>query len=333
MRSQFDDNGSGPDVSEVVAEVSEAFRRNLKRYGPALVLLVIAAVALLGVYKVEPGEQGVVRQFGREYTKTEEGLHYRIPFIQEVDVVNVEKIRRVEVGVRGEERVPHESLMLTGDENIVEVQMIVQYRVAEATKWLFRLRDPEDTLQVTAEVALRSMVGRTRIDDMMTTGREKVQAETRAWLQRLMNEYQSGIEVTEVKLLAVDAPDEVKDAFHAVTRAREEKEKLINEARGYRADLLPRARGEARQNERAAEAYKEQRVLRANGEAAKFTSVLAEYEKAKDVTRQRMYYETMERILSSVTDKTFVDKDLSKAALPLLPLGARNAAAVTAGGK
>src|SRR5690606_12236211 len=208
--------------------------------------------------------------FGRESGKTGPGLHYRIPFVQDVNVVNIEEIRRLEVGFRGDKRVPTEALMLTGDENIVEAQMIVQYRITDPSKYLFELARPEETLRATAEVALRSMVGRTNIDDVITTGREQVQAETREWLQKLMEPYQSGLSVTEVKLQMVDAPDEVKQAFHDVVRAREEKEKLINQAMGYKADLIPRARGEARKIERDAEGYREQRVLRAKGDAAKF---------------------------------------------------------------
>jgi modulator of FtsH protease HflK len=156
---------------------------------------------------------------------------------------------------------------------------------------------------------------------VITTGREKVQDETRTWLQKLMDEYQSGLTITEVKLQAVDAPDAVREAFHDVVRAREEKEKLINEARGYQADVIPKARGEARKIEREAEAYKEQRILRANGDAAKFSSMLAEYGKAEQVTRQRMYLETMERVLSKVEKKVVVDKDVARGTLPLLPLG------------
>jgi membrane protease subunit HflK len=254
-----------------------------------------------------------------------EGLHFRFPVAEQKDVVNVEQIRRVEVGVRGEERVPSEALMLTGDENIVEVQMIVQYRVAEPVKYLFRLRNPEETLQATAEVALRSVVGRTNIDEVITTGRERVQAETRDWLQSLVTSYESGLEITEVKLRAVDAPDEVKDAFHAVTRAREEKEKLINEAQGYRADKIPRARGEGQKQEREAEGYKEQRVLRAKGDAAKFVSIYTEYRKAEDVTRRRLYLETMERILSRIDNKVLVDEVVAKGALPVLPIGTTRA--------
>jgi membrane protease subunit HflK len=330
MRSQFDDNGAGPDVSQVVTEVTQALRRNLKRFGPLLVIILLVLIAGAGIYKVDPGEVGVVRRFGREHRKAEPGLHYRIPIVESKDVENVEQVRRIEVGVRGQERVPHEALMLTGDENIVEVQMIVQYRVADPSQYLFRVRNPEETLQATAEVALRSMVGRTNIDDAFTTGRERIQGETRVWLQNLMDEYESGLEITEVKLLAVDAPDEVKDAFHAVTRAREEKEKLINEGLGYREDLLPRARGEARMKEREAEGYKRQRVLEANGDAAKFTSVLKEYKEAKEVTRRRVYLETMGRILARVEDKVLVDEVIARGALPLLPIGRKAVAALAA---
>jgi membrane protease subunit HflK len=150
-----------------------------------------------------------------------------------------------------------------------------------------------------------------------------------------MNDYKSGISITEVKLQAVDAPDEVKEAFHDVVRAREEKEKLINQAKGYSADLIPRARGEARRLEREAEAYREQRVLRSRGDAAKFESQLAEYRKAENVTRERLYLETLERILARVDKKTVVDEDLSRGAVPILQLGPAGAGVVgaAAGGK
>jgi membrane protease subunit HflK len=331
MRSQFDDDGNRPDVADVVAQVSDVFQKNLRRFFPIAIGLALAVLAYMGVYSVGPGSQGVVRTFGRETGKTSPGLHFAIPFVQKVDVVSVEQIRRIEIG-RGDDK-RAEARMITGDANIAEATMIVQYRVADPSKYLFRLRDSEETLRATAEVALRSVIGRTSIDDVITTGREKVQEETRAWLQKLMDEYQSGLTVTEVKLQAVDAPEAVRDAFHDVVRAREEREKLINEAKGYQADVIPKARGEARKIEREAEAYKEQRILRANGDAAKFNSMLAEYGKAQRVTRDRMYLETMERILSKVEKKVIVDKDVAKGALPLLPLGGVAAGAAAQGAK
>jgi membrane protease subunit HflK len=325
MRSQFDDDGSRPDVAEVVAQVTDAFRRNIRWLGPLLLVVLLLGFTLLGkagFYTVAPGEQAVVRTFGKETSKEGPGLHFAIPLAQEVDVVNVEQIRRIEVGFRGDQTIATEASMLTGDENIVEAQMIVQYRVADPSRFLFRLKVPEEALRATAEVALRSMVGRTQIDDVITVGREKVQEDTRAWLQKLMDSYESGVSITEVKLQSVDAPDAVKDAFHDVVRAREEKEKLINQARGYQADLLPRAKGEARQIEREAEAYGKERVLRASGDAQKFDAILTEYAKAERVTRERLYLETMERVMGKLEHKVVVDELVARNALPVLPIGA-----------
>jgi len=270
---------------------------------------------------VDPGNVGVVRTFGKETKRTDPGLNYRIPWpVQMVNVVSVEQIRRIEVGFRAAQRVSEEALMVTGDENIVEAQMIVQYRVADPAKYLFRLRDPEGALHAATQVALRSTVGKMTIDQVMIEERAKVQDDTRVFVQRLMDNYQSGIAITEVKLQAADPPDAVKDAFHDVVRAREDREKLINQARGYQADVVPRARGAAQQILREAEAYKEQRVLRAQGEAARFLSVLAEYEKAKSVTRDRLHLETVEKILPGI-DKIIVDHDVGQRLMPLLSLG------------
>lgn len=323
MRNQFDDEDPSTDPADVVQQVTETLRRNLGKFTPFLVVGALALVSWLGTFQVAPGEQAVVRTFGKESGKRGPGLHFVVPFVQRYDKVNVEKIQQVEVGYRGEERVPSEALMLTGDENIVEAQMIVQYKIKDPSLYLFRLEDSELTLRSTAEVALRSMVGRTSIDEVITTGREDVQRETQLWMQKLMDQYQSGIHVTEIKLQAVDAPDEVRDAFHDVVRAREEKEKLINQARGYQEDLIPKARGQAREIEREAEGYKQERVLKAKGDAAKFSATLAEYSKAEKVTRQRMYLETMERVLAKLKSKTIVDKDVTRSALPILPLGSQ----------
>jgi membrane protease subunit HflK len=312
-------NGRRPDsVADMLSRTLSPFRNLGRKLGSILIAVAVVLVLTSGVFVVGPGEQGVIRTFGKHTGRAGPGPHFRIPFVQDVDVVNVENIRRIEVGFRGDKQVASEALMLTGDENIVEAGMIIQYQVSDAAKYLFELRDPEESLRATAEVALRSMVGRTKIDDVITTGRESVQAETRDWLQKLMDQYQSGMTITEVKLQTVDAPDEVKEAFHDVVRAREEKEKLINQAMGYRADLIPRARGEARQIEREAEAYREERVLKARGDAAKFESQYAEYQKAPDVTRRRIHLETMERVLSKVDKKTLLADDVAKSVLPLL---------------
>lgn len=331
MRSKFDDRDP-PDVADVVAKVGEVAKQSLGRFGSGLTLLLLIAVGVAGTYKVGPGEIGVVRTLGKQTGKTAPGLHFRIPLFQRADVVNVEQIRRMEIGLRGEQRDAGEAPMITGDANIVEVQMIVQYRVIDPSKYLFKLKDPDDALRATAEVALRSVVGRTNIDEVITTGRERVQSETQQWLQKLMGVYQSGISITEVKLQAIDAPDEVKDAFHEVVRAREEKEKLINQAMGYEADLIPRARGEAEKIKRDAEGYKERRILEANGDAAKFDRIYAEYKKAEPVTRQRLYIESMERIFAKAPHKVLVDQQVAKNAVPVLPF-ATNFGGAADGGK
>jgi membrane protease subunit HflK len=322
MRSKFDDR-EPPDVGDVVARVGSIVGKTIGRFGSGAVVLLVIALGAGGVYKVGPGEQGIVRTFGkvRASGRTGPGLHFRIPLVQRVDVVNIEQIRRMEVGFQGSQKVTSEASMITGDANIVEVQMIVQYRVVEPTKYLFELKDPDEALRATAEVAMRSVVGRTNIDEVLTTEREKVQAETREWLQNRMDFYQSGISVTELKLQAVDAPDEVKDAFHEVVRAREEKEKLVNQAMGYEADLIPRARGEAEKIKRDAEAYKERRILEAKGDAAKFENVYAAYKEAPRVTKERLYLETIERIVGQAPHKIIVDEQVAKNAVPVLPLG------------
>jgi membrane protease subunit HflK len=328
MPGPFDDDFDIRKVRAQVKGLGPAFRR----LGPILLGLAVLGVLFGGTYEVGPGEQAVIRTFGRESGKAGPGLHFSFPLVQRRDIVNVEQVRRVEVGFRGAQRMPDEALMLTGDENIVEAQMIVQYRVSDTSKYLFRLKDPDETLRVTAEVALRSMVGQTKIDDLLTTGRESVQDQARAWLQKLMNDYQSGITVTELKLQTVDAPTQVREAFHDVVRAREEKEKLINEARGYQADVIPRAKGEAEKLLREAEAYREQRVLRASGDANRFDATLVEFQKAERVTRQRLWLEAVERVLGRIEAKVFVDEGVGKNAVPVLPLPMSGAVA-PAGGK
>ena len=297
----------------------------LQQFLPRILTLAAGLAVVLwmssGVYSVHPGHVGVVRTFGKETARTEPGLNYRFPWpFQRADVVSTEQIRRIEVGFRGAQRVHEEALMLTGDENIVEAQIVVQYRVADPSKYLFRLREPEVALLAATEVALRSTVGSMTIDQVMIEERSRVQDEARVFIQRLMDSYESGMVITEVKLQAADPPDAVRDAFHDVVRAREDREKLINQAKGYQADILPKARGEAQKILREAEGYKGKRGLLAQGEAARFVSVLVEYEKSREVTRDRLHLETMEKILPDI-DKVILDGDLGQRLLPLLPLG------------
>ncbi|MFZ0710605.1 MAG: FtsH protease activity modulator HflK [Terrimicrobiaceae bacterium] len=321
MKTSSNDYDSEGQLAAQFESASRWLREHLPTVALVSLGLTLALWLASGFYMVTSGHIGVVRTFGKETDRTQAGLHYRFPWpFQSVDVVNVEQIRRVQLGFREGQRAHEEALMLTGDENIVEAQMVVQYRLADPSKFLFRLRDPEGTLRAAIEVALRSTVGGMTIDEVMIENRAKVQEDTRIFVQRLMDDYQSGLTITEVKLQAADPPDPVKDAFHDVVRAREDREKLINQALGYQADLLPRARGRAQEILREAEGYREKRILIAKGEAARFLSVLAEYEKAKEVTRERLHLESVEKILSEV-DKIIVDGSIGQRLMPLLPIG------------
>ncbi|MFH1437228.1 MAG: FtsH protease activity modulator HflK [Pseudomonadota bacterium] len=324
-----------PDFNNLENKVKDYFSKSRWwKYKGKLIYVVIALLVgawfLSGIYVVNPGELGVVRQFGQEVAQTMPGLQYHWPFpIQRKDIVNIEEIRRIEVGFRsvekhGEQSITdrhlEESLMVTGDENIADIQMLVQYRVKSASDFLFKVRDPEMALKKASEVALRGVIGKTEIDEAMTTGRSRVEADTLKFLQKLLDDYKTGLYVIEVKLLVVDPPDLVKDAFHEVVRAMEDKTRLIREAEGYREDIVPKARGDAQKMIKNAEAYKEKRTKEAEGDASKFDQVFAEYEKARSITRERLYLETVQRILDDV-EKIIISSGVSKAGLQkLLPI-------------
>ena len=292
---------------------------------------VIALWLLSGIYIVRPDEQGVVRQFGKAVRVTQPGPHYHWPRpIEKVDKVKVKQVRRIEIGFRTISPVPparyrfvpEESLMLTGDEQIIDAQIIVQYLVNDPEKFLFNVKDlerPQGALMDAAEVALRQVVGQRQIDDVLITEKLQVEIDIRELLQRIIDRYDSGVRVVEVKLQTVRPPEEVAAAFSDVVSAKEDKERLIKEADGYREDLLPKARGQAQRIIREAEAYKAERMKRAEGDADRFLAVLKEYEKAKDVTRKRLYLETMEQILPGIR-KFVIDPEVGGNLLQFLPL-------------
>lgn len=309
----------------------EPLRRFIQRWGMRrLVTAVLAGAALLwlasGLYVVGPGERGVVLLFGHAVAETEPGLRYRLPApIQGHRVVDVATVRRAEVGFRADRgstrSVPSESLMLTGDENIVDVQLFVQYLVRDPVKFLFRARHPEFALHSSAEVALRAAVGENSIDYTMTEGRVEVQDRVKKQLQDLLDLYGTGLLATEVRLLVVDPPKEVKEAFHDVVRAWEDRERLIKEAEGYAEGVVPKARGEAVQMLRVAEAYREQRLIRARGDADRFVRILGEYRKAEAVTRDRLYLEMVDRVLPKTRTVVVDSRADGSSVVPLLPLG------------
>ena len=299
-----------------------------------IVIAIVAVIwALSGIYTVDEDELGVVRRFGKMNNSAEPGLHYRIPWpVDHVDVVKVEQIKSMELGFRSGAQgnaqlvrpVPVESLMITGDENMVNIQVVVQYRISDLPDYLFKVWDPLGspdgrTLRDVAETALRGVVGSMSIDDVLTVGRARVQVETKAHLQELMDKYETGLLITTVKLQAVDPPQEVDASFKDVVSAKEDRERIINEAKAYQEDLIPKARGAAEQMIRAAEAYKETRVREAQGESSRFLAMLKEYRLAKNITRQRLYLETMQEVLGKVR-KTIVSAKVGGKAVAVLPL-------------
>lgn len=288
-----------------------------------LLIIVVVLWLLSGFYMVGPGERGIVLTFGQLTGQSESGLHYRLPApIQSNFVVDTARVRTAEIGYRAEGGnqgvVLEEAQMLTGDENMVVVQLFIQYLVHDPVAYLFSVRDADAVLMSSAEIALRSTVGQNTIDFTMTEGRVQAQDQVKLILQELLDQYSTGLLVTEARLLAVDPPTDVRDAFHDVVRAFEDRERLVKEAEGYAEQVVPAARGEAAQMVLEAEAYREQRLIRAEGDAARFLTLLAEYDKAPEVMRERLYLESIERVLAGA--KIFVLETGQGGVLPFLPL-------------
>ena len=261
---------------------------------------------LTGVYSVGPDEVGVVRTFGKVSRVVQPGLSYHLPYPIEVrNTPKVTEVKRIEIGFRslgnGQFRpVEKESNMLTGDENIVDAELIVQYKIKDPEAYLFNFVHPQLTVKEAAEASLRTVVGSHGIDEVLTAGKFVIQEETKALLQSILDKYDTGILVVAAQLQEVSAPKPVIPAFKDVASAKEDKNRMVNQAEGYRNDVIPKARGEAQAMIREAEGFKEARVKRSEGDVAKFRAVLKEYRKAKDITRTRLYLETMENVLPNI---------------------------------
>ncbi len=321
-----------PDLGELNERVRQI--REIKFPGGKLLLVVLVALWLAsGVYIVEPDEVGVVQRFGEYHRTTDPGPHYRIPFpVEKVQTLKVSQVRRVEIGFRtGAQRVafnspqlrlvPEESLMLTGDENIIDVQFIIQYQIQDAKNYLFNISQPEKTVKDAAEAAMREVIGYNRIDAALTADKLDIQNDTKQLLQEILDRYMTGVSVVAVQLQDVHPPKEVIDAFKDVASAKEDKSRFINEGEAYRNDLTPKTRGEAASILNKAEAYKQTVIRAAKGESSRFLALLREYEKAKDVTKKRMYLETMEQIMSSPNvEKLILSEKSMQSAVPYLPL-------------
>jgi len=294
LAGMFGGRGSGGEGGGAGRDGGAAMRG----FGAGTVALVLVAVwAATGLYKVDAAERAVVTRFGRYAATTEPGLRWHMPWpIEARQIVNVESV----------ESFSDQTLMLTSDENLVNIDIAVQYRRAEAKAYAFNVREPEATLGEVSESAIREIIGRSRLDFVLEEGRQEIAARTKELIQRTLDSYQTGIEVTSVNLQGVAVPEQVQTAQRDAIKAREDKERLALEAQAYANDILPKAKGSAARQMEDSQAYKARIVADAEGEAERFSKLLAAYERAPGVTRQRLYYETIEEVLGN-TNKVLVD--------------------------
>lgn len=330
-----------PNLEDIIKKGQEKLKSSLPGGGGgALGLIVILLVVVVGwlisgFYTVEANQQGVVLRFGEKVAITQPGLNYHLPYpIETVLKPNVTEVNSIEIGFRqtrggGSSAYTPESLMLTGDENIVDIGFTVLWKIKDASDYLFNVAAQEMTIKAAAESAMREIVGRTELTKAITEGRLKIQQDVQVKLQKIVDVYGLGVEISEVKLKDSNPPAEVVDAFRDVQAAVADKERAQNEALAYANDIVPRARGEAARIRQEGEGYKQQIVAEAEGEAARFISIYNEYKKAPDVTRQRIYLETLQEVLKG-TNKVIIDSNTGggQGVVPYLPLNE-----LTKGGK
>ena len=326
--------GQGPDMDNVIRDLQNKFKGFMPgsffgKLGPVVIILVLVLIWLAsGFYRVLHDEQGVVLQFGKYIKTTQPGLNYHIPYpIERVLTPKVTKVNRVEIGYRQSpdnrttqiRDVPEESLMLTGDENIVDIDFSVFWIINDAGKFLFNVQVPELTIKSAAETSMREVIGQSKIQSIFTEGRTEIEDKTRVLIQSILDDYETGVTITQVQTQKADPPGEVIDSFRDVQAARADLERQRNEAEAYANDIIPRARGEAEQILQSAEGYKQKVIADSEGKAARFLSIQSEYAKAPVVTKQRIFYETMESVFGDM-DKIIIDNDSGQGVLPYLPL-------------
>jgi membrane protease subunit HflK len=329
--------GQQPDLEELLKRSQDRLKQVMPGPGlPGPLMLLIAApiVALLGFYlftfRVNPDELGVVMRFGEFVRQEPPGLHFRLPPpIEEVRLPKVTRQNIIEIGMRSGmttrnyqasvRDVPEESLMLTGDENIVDVDFVVYWRIKDAAAYLFNIQQPEQTVKEVSESAMREIVGKSNIAPLLTEARQKAEVDAQKLIQDTLDNYRAGIQIDQVQLQKVDPPAQVIDAFRDVQAARADQERLQNEAFAYANRIVPEARGEAERILQGAEGYKQQTVAEAEGQAARFLKIYDEYKKAPQVTRERLFLETMERVLSG-SEKIILDQKGGQGVVPYLPL-------------
>jgi membrane protease subunit HflK len=329
-----------PDFDAIIARLQAMVRNWMPRGGPTggrgIALIAIAVIALWlasGFYRVEPDQQGIVMRFGAYDRSTLPGLNYHLPWpIEHVELLAVTRINRTEIGYRSAggdpnmpnaparalRTVPEESLMLTGDENIIDIDVAVFWRINNAVDYLFNIRNPDVVVKAVAESVMREVIGRTPIQPALTELRASIETDVRRETQQILDQYKAGVEITQVQLQKVDPPEAVIESFRDVQRANTDAERLRNEADAYRNDIVPRARGDAARIIAEAEGAKAASVADATGQTQRFLSVLAAYQQARAVTLQRMYIETMQDIMSRSSSVILDDK--VRGLLPFLPL-------------
>ncbi|ACM22930.1 FtsH protease activity modulator HflK [Thermotoga neapolitana] len=286
----------------------------MRKYVWIVVFIVLGIYFLTGVYQVGPSEVALLKTFGRFTSVVPSGIHYHLPYpIQSHVTVDVTTVRKIEIGFRSIQRgerisyqsVPQEAIMITGDNNLVSVEAVVQYRVKDPVAFAFNITEADSIVRFTTESVLREKVAMRSIDDVLTTGRDEIGFETARMLQQILDSYNCGVKVENVYLQEVVPPDPVVDAFDDVNNARQDKERLINEARKYANDVVPKAQGQAQEILRQAEAYAQEVYLKALGEAKRFEEVLEEYSKAPDITRKRMLLDALQSLLEKSENKVF----------------------------
>ncbi len=327
-----------PDLEEILRRGQDKLRRVLpggNLGGKGFALLALAAVALWGFsgfFRVEPDELGVVLRFGKVVREVQPGLNYHLPYpVESVLTPKALRVNKIDIGMRQVEDgrrsatrdVPEESLMLTGDENIVDVDFAVLWKVKPAGvgDYLFNIQNPEGTVKAVAESAMREVIGRSDIAPILTGARQTIEAAVQDLMQKTLDHYGAGILIQQVQLQKVDPPTQVIDAFRDVQAARIDQDRSVNEAQTYANRVVPESRGNVAKITQAAEAYKSQTVAEANGQTSRFLQIYEQYKKAPDVTRERMYLETMERVLGN-SNKIIMDSNPgAQGVVPYLPLG------------
>ena len=319
------------EFSEPFEKIRYTVLRNIK---PILFGLVALILVFGAFFQIEPEEVGVITRFGK-YTRTvDPGLNFKIPFMETVYKVPVERQQKLEFGFRTTDtqnlrteytksNTKDESLMLTGDLNLADVEWVVQYRIDNAYNFLFKVRNPENSLRDISEAAMRQVVGDRTVNEVLTVGRTEVANSAQEIIQRLSTEYTLGIKIDQVVLQDVNPPDPVKAAFNAVNQAQQERETLINEAKSAYNKVIPKAKGQAEETIQKAEGYAAERVNNAQGEVARFNDLYKEYVKAPEVTRRRIYLETMNKVLPELGNKIITDENGSNV-LPLLQMQMQN---------